>query len=269
MKTFADPVSGSPVVAEVDILEGLRALGVEHGATVLVHCALSQFGLVAGGEQAVLQALRHAVGVLGTVVMPSQSWHLCDPDFLDDPSQDLATRRAMRDALPAFDPALTPTRTMGRVAELFRTLPGSHRSPHPHRSFAAAGLAAETIVRTHDHDDPFGETSPLARLYDERATILLLGVGYESCTALHLAEARAGGPRASVRNGAPLLVDGIRCWVAWEEPVVDDELFPQIGAAFEETGAVTRVRIGAAECRSIPLADLIDFAAPHLKRRER
>jgi len=254
------------VVAEADILEGLRALGVEPGATVIVHCALSRFGAVAGGEQVVVQALLQAVGPLGTVVMPSQSWHLCDPDFLDDPAQDDAMRAALREALPVFDAALTPTRTMGRVAELFRTLPGSHRSPHPHRSFAAAGLAAEAIVRTHDHDDPFGETSPLARLYEERATILLLGVGYESCTALHLAEGRAAGARATVRNGAPVLVDGRRRWVTWEEPVVDDELFPHIGAAFDETGAVTRVRIGAAECRAVPLAELVDFAAPRLDR---
>jgi aminoglycoside 3-N-acetyltransferase len=34
----------------------------------------------------------------------------------------------------------------------------------------------------------FGEHSPLARLEEVGAQVLLLGVGYDVCTAFHLAE---------------------------------------------------------------------------------
>ncbi|MGX5695473.1 aminoglycoside N(3)-acetyltransferase [Agromyces soli] len=248
-----------------ELAGGFRALGIEPGDAIIVHCSLSSFGTVVGGEQAVVEALRLAVGPMGTIVMPSQSWQLCDPDFLDDPALDQDARDRVRRLLPPFDPALTPTRTMGRVAELFRTQPGAMRSAHPHRSFAAEGLEAAAVVAEHELDDPFGERSPLAKLYAARAKVLLLGVGYESCTALHLAETRAAGAnRPRVRNGAPVLVAGQRRWVDWLEPVVDDALFAEIGAEFDAAGGARAMRIGAATCRAMELAELVDFAEPRL-----
>ncbi|OJU42238.1 MAG: AAC(3) family N-acetyltransferase [Microbacterium sp. 69-10] len=267
MKDLADPEIA--VIGTDDIIEGIRRLGIADGDDVLVHCSLSAFGLVAGGEQTVLAALQSAVGTAGTLFMPAQSWQLCDPDFLDDPALPAATRVAVRAALPAFDPVLTPTRTMGRVAELFRCQPGALRSRHPHRSFAGRGPAAAQVLADHAVEDPFGESSPLARLYDLGAKILLLGVGYDSCTALHLAEGRARTDVPLVRNGvAEIGGDGIRRWRTWDEPVVDDSLFPRIGAEFETLAAVPVTRIGSAECRAVPLAPLVDHAVDLLRKAQ-
>jgi aminoglycoside 3-N-acetyltransferase len=270
MKTLAlnETHSTTPVVAETDLLEGLGAIGVEPGHVVLVHASLSRFGIVSGGEQAVVAALQRAVGVFGTVVMPSQSWQLCDPDFLDDPALGPRERAQIRASLPAYDEVLTPTRSMGAIAELFRLQPGAHRSPHPHRSFAAAGLEAREITRTHDLASPFGETSPLARLYALDASVLLLGVGFDRCTSLHLAEDRAaqGRERALVGNGAPVTIAGSRQWVSWDEPVVDDADFVAIGHAFEAAGGVRSTTIGTAQCRAMSLAELVDFAVEWMTR---
>jgi len=264
MKELAD--FGRAIIGSVQIAEGIRDLGIEPGDTVVVHCSLSAFGLVAGGEQAVVEGLRTAVGDHGTIVMPAQSWQLCDPDFLDDPAYDAAARQALRASLPAYDPALTPTRSMGRVAELFRCQPGVVRSRHPHRSFAAEGPAARLVLETQPDEDPFGEESPLARLYDRGATVLLLGVGYASCTALHLAEGRAALGRPSARNGVvEVTEDGRRSWRMWDEVVVDDARFPEIGRAFERRVPVPVTRIGDAECRAVPLAPLVDFATDALR----
>lgn len=265
MKNLADSGSDVEALGVDDLVAGLRELGVEPGDALLVHCALSSFGTVIGGEQAVIEALRIAVGTMGTIVMPSQSWQLCDPDFLGDPALDSAARERVRRLLPAFDAALTPTRTMGRVAELFRTQPGVLRSRHPHRSFAAEGLEAPGIVAEHDYDDPFGERSPLAKLHAVRAKVVLLGVGYEACTALHLAESRAAGShRRRIRNGAPFVVDGRRRWVEWLEPEVDDAAFVDIGAAFDAAGGSRGLRIGDAFCRVMDLGELVDFAQHRL-----
>ena len=256
-----------PVVSESDLLTGLASIGVEPGGVVLVHASLSGFGIVAGGEQTVVTALRRAVGAFGTVVMPTQSWQLCDPDFLDDPAVGATTRAKIRDSLPAFDEVLTPTRSMGAIAELFRLQPDAHRSPHPHRSFAAAGLEALEITRLHDLESPFGESSPLARLYALDASVLLLGVGFDKCTSLHLAEDRAasGPTRARVRNGAPVAIAGARQWVSWDEPVVDDRDFATIGHAFEAAGRVHTTMIGAARCRAMSMVELVDFAVERMK----
>ena len=40
---------------------------------------------------------------------------------------------------PAYDKKITPTNTMGVVAEAFRQWTGTHRSDHPARSVAAWG----------------------------------------------------------------------------------------------------------------------------------
>src|SRR6478752_1107459 len=99
MKDLAESVPDVEYVGVGDVVEGLRAVGVEPGDAILAHCALSSFGAVVGGEQTVVEALRLAVGPMGTIVMPAQSWHLCDPDFLDDPALDGVARARVKSLL--------------------------------------------------------------------------------------------------------------------------------------------------------------------------
>lgn len=230
--------------------------------TLLVHTSLSALGWVVGGEQAVLQALREAVGPEGTLVMPTQSWQLCDPAYLSDPRTPCSWWSYIRDHLPAFDPTATPTRTMGVVAELFRLQPGTRRSSHPHRSFAACGPHAARITARHDLDSPVGEGSPLPVLYDLGAEVLLLGVGYDKCTALHLAEHRCAYPgKHLVSNGAPLVIGGQRRWATWQELWVADEDFEDAGQGFAKaTGLERRGSVARGQATLVPMAPLVDFA---------
>jgi aminoglycoside 3-N-acetyltransferase len=222
---------------------------------------------VPGGEQAVLLAIREVVGPEGTIVAPAQSWHLADPAYLKDPAVPEEWWPRIRDELPAYDPETTPSRAMGLIAEALRTHPGSLRSAHPHRSFSAWGPAAAAVVARHDLDDPVGEGSPLAALYEMDADILLLGVGYEACTALHLAEVRSGREQGRVQNGAPMLIDGERHWVEFTEPVVKEYDFPIIGTALEqEPGAVSVGRVGPAESRLVHMRRLVDDASTWMQR---
>lgn len=231
------------MITRTSLAADLERLGVRPGGVLLAHVSLSRLGWVVGGEQAVVLALEDALGPRGTLVMPSQSWQLCDPAYLQDrPAHEWD---AVRDALPAYDPAWTPTRTMGAVAEALRTQPGAVRSGHPHRSFAAHGPRAAEVVRRHDLADPVGEGSPLAAVHRLDGQVLLLGVGHDKNTSLHLAEARSGLPVRTVPNGAPLLVAGVRRWVAFEEPVVDDADFAEVGTHFAAAGGVRSTQVGA------------------------
>lgn len=251
------PVTRSSIAAD------LRALGVREGSTVIVHTSLSSLGLVVGGEQTVVEALRDVVGADGTLVMPTQSWQLCDPAYLNDSAIPREWWPAIRDHLPVYDPVVTPTRTMGAVAELFRKLPGTLRSSHPHRSFAANGPNAAKIVARHELESPVGEGSPLAALYKLRADVLLLGVGHEKNTALHLAEHRCDYPgKHLVRNGAALLVAGERRWTSWDELWVADDDFAEVGEAFgDDTGLERTASIGQAVGRLAQMQQLVGFAA--------
>ncbi|MGN8245144.1 aminoglycoside N(3)-acetyltransferase [Cellulomonas soli] len=244
----------------------LRALGVRPGGVLLVHASLRAIGTVVAGAQGVVLALEDALGPAGTLVMPSQSWQLCDPQYLDDPQVPAERRDEVRDALPAYDPAWTPSRTMGAVAEALRTQPGTLRSGHPHRSFVARGPAAADLLARHDLDDPVGEGSPLAQVHAAGAQVLLLGVGYDKCTALHLAEARSGLPVARVPNGAPLMLDGRRTWVRFEEPAVDDGDFLALGEAFAVTRRERSGQVGGATARLVDMRELVCFAAAWFAR---
>ena len=253
----------SPLVTKATLIRDVGRLGVREGMVLLVHASMSAIGWVPGGEQTVLEALSETVGDSGTLVMPTQSWQLCDPAYLSSTDVPRDWWPHVRESLPAFDAARTPTRTMGALAELFRSQPGTVRSSHPHRSFAAAGPDARHIVATHDLDSPTGERSPLRAMVDLAGWVLLLGVGHEKSTTLHLAEDRCDYPgKHAVRNAAPVTVAGRRTWVDWRELWPADDDFAQVGAAFaERTGLVCSARVGRAPALLMPQRELVDFAA--------
>ena len=256
----ADPVP--TVTTRTRLLDDLRALGLAGQDLVMVHSSLSNLGWVPGGEQTVLEVLREVVGPRTTLVMPTQSWDLCDPGYLNNPRFPEAVWDSLRDSLPVYDPAVTPSRTMGAVAELFRTLPGSVRSHHPHRSFAAQGPLAESVVAQHRLEDPMGHDGPLGVLYDGDANILMLGTTFGHCTALHLAEDHGRPPgRHLVTNGSAVMIDGTRRWRRWSEPWPSDDDFDEVGARFVERGGVSVGSVGPALAHLVRMRPLVDFAA--------
>jgi aminoglycoside 3-N-acetyltransferase len=105
-------------------------------------------------------ALLDAVGPEGTLVMPTHSGDLTDPAGWVNPPVPKSWWAAMRDQMPAYDQALTPTRGMGVIADAFRHLPGGIRSTHPTVSAAAFGSMAASIVSHHELDHGLGEASP-------------------------------------------------------------------------------------------------------------
>lgn len=248
------------------LTEDLIGLGVSMGGTLIVHTSLSRLGWVVGGPIAALDALRAAVGATGTLVMPTHNSVLTDPAPWQNPPVPKAWWQTIRDGFPAFDPARTPSNRMGTVAESFRTQPGTLRSNHPVGSFAANGPQAAAITDEHPLEDIFGDGSPLGRLYDLGASVLLLGVGHDNNTSLHLAEARAG--TAWREQGSPILRDGQRVWATYRERVHDSDDFPAIAAGYEAAGGLLRPgRVGSGEATLAPVREMVDFATSWLAER--
>ena len=241
-----------------------KALGVKEGMVLLVHASLSAIGWVCGGAVAVIIALQEVLGETGTLVMPTHSTDLSDPSQWENPPVPESWWQTIREAMPAYNPNLTPTRSMGKIAETFRKQNSVIRSIHPQRSFCAIGPQASHIIDNHSLAFGFGECSPLARIYDLHGFVLLLGVGHSNNTSIHLAEYRADVPtKRVVRAGAPISQMGSRIWATFDDIDVDASDFDRIGADFLRSDAgrfVQRGKVGIASCQLMPQRSIVDFA---------
>jgi aminoglycoside 3-N-acetyltransferase-4 len=150
----------------------LQALGVERGAVLEVHTSFRAVRPIENGPLGLIQALRAALGPAGTLVIPS---------FTGDDDE-------------VFDPRTTAASPdLGIVADLFWRLPEVVRSTHPF-AFAAAGPLAAEIVAGALPIPPHTLQSPVGRVWEHDGQVLLLGVGHDADTMLHLAELQAGVP---------------------------------------------------------------------------
>ena len=210
----------------------LRGLGVRRGSVLLVHTSLSALGWVCGGAVTVVQALLDVLGADGTLVMPTHTGGNSDPSVWKNPPVPQDWWPDIRAHMPAYDARVTPSTGVGAVPEVLRSWPGALRSEHPQTSFAALGHRAEVVTRDHRLGSALGEHSPLGRLYELAADVLLLGAGHDTNTSMHLAEYRLRSPRRG-RSGAAITGPGGRRWVAFDDIELDDGDFPAIGAALD------------------------------------
>src|SRR5262245_56339680 len=179
-------------ISNAELIRQLHALGVEPGGVLLVHSAFRAVRPVEGGPLGLIEALQAALRPRGTLVMPAMT---------DDDDH-------------VFDPATAPAQGMGIVADSFWRLPGVRRSNH-FASFAASGPRAAEITADHPPPpaQPHGPESPVDRVRALDGQILLLGIGHDANTTIHLAECLAGARYrlqhhyTELRNGLPQRID--------------------------------------------------------------
>jgi aminoglycoside 3-N-acetyltransferase len=252
----------STSLTRAGLAEDLRRLGVRPGDVLLVHASLRAVGRVVAIRD-VVQALRDAIGPDGTLVVPAFT-----PDN-SDPSRWASTRGEAvpeaewpmhRQAVPAFDPASTPSFRMGAIAEAVRTWPGAVRSDHPQTSFAALGPDAGDLMAGHEWTSHFGPGTPLARIVERGGRVLLLGVPYDVCSVFHVAEYLVPAP--PVRYECVVSRGGSREWFEYEDVPLDDSDFGALGRELEASCPdLVRVgRVGRAPTRLLPMAAAVDYA---------
>lgn len=159
-------------VSRTEVRDQLRTLGVKPDGVLLVHTSFRSVRPVAGGLAGLIAALREVLGPNGTLVMPSWTG--------DDETP--------------FDAKTTPASPdLGVVADTFWRVPGVLRSEH-NFAFAAAGPEAERITAGPLPIPPHIPASPVGRVHELDGQVLLLGIGHDSNTTLHLAELMAAVP---------------------------------------------------------------------------
>ena len=228
-------------VSREELISQLRSLGVEPGGVLLVHTAFRAVRPVEGGPVGLIDAMRDVLGPHGTLVMLSS---------------------ANDDDVP-FDPAATPAAAdLGAVAEIFWRLPGVLRSNHPF-AFAAVGPRAAEITSDPLPIPPHVPESPVGRVYELNGQVLLLGVGHDANTTLHLAELLAGVPYrvprhcTVLRDRRPVRVDyGENDHCCERFALADEWLRPR---RLQSEG-----QVGHAHARLAHARDLVRLALEHL-----
>ena len=232
--------------AELDraeVVAQLRAIGVEEGGVLLVHTSFRATRPIEGGPRGLIEALRLALGPDGTLVMPS--WAGDD----DEP----------------FDPALTPAAgSLGVVADTFWRLPGVQRSDHFH-ALAAVGPQAARILADPLPLPPHIPESPVGRVHDLDGQVLLIGVGHDADTTLHLAELLAGVPYRVPRY-CTVLRDGRPVRIEYGENDHCCERFTLADEWLRARGLQSEGPVGHAHARLARSRDIVRVALEHLAR---
>lgn len=243
------------IVTRSDIRDGVHSLGIGPGDVVMAHSSLSAFGWVDGGADAVIDGLLDTIGPSGALVMPTFTWR-------DFHAQDRVE----------FDVAHTPCET-GRIPETFRKRPGVIRSIHVCHSVAATGPAAREMMG--EGVSSFGPGSTFDALLKRNAWILMLGVSFQSCTALHAVEEFVGVPYRAHRNfhgSVVVLPDGRRMPSRSIEYLRQDRSgndFAKMGAVFRDAGVLREARIGKADCMAVRIGDIFAVTRPLLEQNPR
>jgi aminoglycoside 3-N-acetyltransferase len=257
----------SPPIGRGWLIRDLVALGVEQGQTLLVHASLRSIGWVEGGARTIVAALRDAVGATGNIVMSTGTEENSQTSRAHRARIAGMTEKQVRAYLrnmPPYDAGSTPT-GMGAIAEELRTTDGAVRSGHPQSSFVAIGPDADFLMADHRLESHLGEDSPLAKLHKLDALVLMVGVGYKACTAIHLAEYRYT-PNPPMRTYTCVVATGgRRHWTAYRDVVLDDHQFDIVGTHIEERITPRLGRLGDAVCRLLPLSDIVDCAAEWMR----
>jgi aminoglycoside 3-N-acetyltransferase-4 len=190
-----------------------------------------------------IRALLAAVGPEGTLVMPSWGG----------------------DRNEVFDPASTlAARDLGVVAQTFWRLPGVERSHHS-QAFAAVGPAAGEILRDPLPRPPHRLESPVGRVHDLDGQVLLLGVGHDANTTLHLAELLAevpyGVPKHCLvlEDGRPRRVDYLENDHCCRRFLLADDWLRQAGSQAEGP-------VGHGTARLVRSRDVTAAVVPRLRR---
>ncbi|MBI2195273.1 MAG: AAC(3) family N-acetyltransferase [Planctomycetes bacterium] len=216
--------------------EDLRRLGVCHGDILFVHSSFRSLGPVEGAATSVVGAFEDALMPDGLLLMPSFN---------------LVEKRS-----ETWNLETTPA-TTGWLTEFFRKMPGTCRSDHYSHSVAARGKNAAEFVSGHRSLEgysspwdlePWGRTygthSPMIRAYRAGGKLLMLGVGYDSSTYMHVVEAIDWARRREKDPEAGFFYIGRNR--------------PLLGEYWDSLGRVHRGRVGNAECRLSVITDFVD-----------
>jgi len=247
-------------VSKKDIKTGLRALGLKKGDNVGVHSSLSSFGFVERGADAVIDALLEVVGDEGTIVMPTYSTNRIE---VERTPEEIVMGVTWKFKILPFDPKEIPCWT-GIIPETFRKRKDALRSLHPTHSIAVIGAKAKEIAEAGKELSALGGWRKLLEL---NGYILLIGVGLDRCSSMHLAEERFKLPKNILdKITLPQELKEKYPEEGWDVGFGPYPDFTRMEEPYLKQKIMKIVKIGKATVKLARLRNMIDLFAEYLER---
>lgn len=244
-------------VGREQIREAIRSLGLA-GLPVCVHSSLRSFGHVVGGAGTVIDAFLDEGCTLVVPTFSAVLFGIAPPEGMRPARNaidyDAAVESPGRGRI--FSPAsneLSPS--MGAIPAAVLARPERVRGNNPLCSFTALGAGAD-LVRA---QRPLDVYAPLRLLGARGGFALLIGVGLERMTLIHLAEEKAGRTPfrrwANGPDGRPMEVEVGSCSDGF------GKLEPLLAPLARET------HVGESLWRPFPARATVDAAAAAIRER--
>lgn len=237
------------------LVREFQGIGLREGDNLILHSSFKSLGPVRGGPETVIDAILHALGPAGHLMVPTFTYSL--PMWNLDP----------------FDINLSMSRT-GAITEMLRRRPDACRSFHPTHSVAIVGPDAEEITRNHLHATPTGLDSPFGRMHARGARILMLGTHQDTDSSLHYCEVVAKLPYLNVvfSHGQ----DYELAWFVNEKRQIEytqlyevpgcSRAFRVVETPLRERGVLRDVQVAAAPSQFLEMTDLVAAMSDILER---
>ncbi len=164
-------MKATTAITAAEIENALRELGVKEKETVMVHAELSDLGYIEGGVKSVLEGIKAAVGDEGTILAPIFS----QPYLMRGGKVNRSVAYRPYDMRP--DGALRDkTVTTADIPRELLKMPNVCRSGHVTHEWAAIGHDAPECVKGQGRlEEPFGETSPVAKVLERGGSVVCIG----------------------------------------------------------------------------------------------
>ena len=232
------------MVTKQDVHALLRSFGIGAADTVLMHTSMRAIGSVEGGCDGLIDGFISYL-TEGLFLIPTHTW------------ANVGRKN------PVFDVRSTEP-CIGALPSVAAKRSDGVRSLHPTHSLVAFGKGGERFVGGEEKaTSPCPPGGCWARLYEERARILLVGVGLNRNTYIHAVDERIGLP-GRLRDPIPLTVidrEGRRHELQFRKHgVTGSEHFGNYQKPLEALGALSYGRLGEAQvicCDAVRCTEVI------------
>ena len=168
--------------------------------------------------------------------------------------------------MPASDPELSDLGENSEIIETFRKVEGVVYSGHPSYAFAAWGKYSKVLCNRQSTHFPMADESPIARLYELKGNVLLLGCDFKDCTCMHLAEYHSEARPIVIKGASALNRDGDIQWKQYLDLDLDDTVFEKVGEIMRKKGMIQETSLNTCHIQLFSAINAVDETSKYFDK---